>query len=446
MKTNIAINRLATILLTIALLLTISGSHEELASEEDKPDETTSIADSFIKDITENPLALPDTSSPQAALKSFLDDVNSAYSVLMAAHRKNMKEPGLFTSESVQQMEKQAEKLLEKGVYCLNLSDVPDSSRQDAGYESTIKLKEILDRIKLPLSEDTLDAQSKETDEKQNKTPEKDKPDAQAIKIEEEQEKIPELEYWRLPETDIVISKVIKGPRKGEFLFTPQTVARIDRFYEKVKYLPYKTDALISIDFLDFYEGTPGRLLPPKWSRWIPVWSTAMYLNQTIWQWFALFVLPLATLSAIWTFYRLLKRKSAKRSSIKKSWESIIVVLVAAVAVVSVFYILDAYVNITGSMLTVCSITLYTIFWFLLSWAAFLIGTVVSKTIIASPKIDPNGIHASLIRASGSFIGIAIAAVLFLYGAFQPRPLLGAASYRVGRGRSRHLPGIEINP
>jgi MscS family membrane protein len=294
MKTNIAINRLATILLTIALLLTISGSQEELASEEDKPDETTSIVERSIEDITKNPLALPDTSSPQAALKSFLDNVNNAYSVLMAAHRKNMKEPGLFASKAVLQMEKQAEKLLDKSVYCLNLSDVPESSRQDAGYESTIKLKEILDRIKLPLSEDTLDAQSKETDEKQNKTPEKDNPDAQAIKIEEEQEKIPELEHWRLPETDIVISKVIKGPRKGEFLFTPQTVARIDRFYEKVQYLPYKTDALISIDFLDFYEGTPGGLLPPKWNRWIPVWSTAIYFNQTLWQWFALFVLPLA--------------------------------------------------------------------------------------------------------------------------------------------------------
>jgi len=330
----------------------------------------------------------------------------------MAAHRRNVKEAGLFTSKSVQQMEKLAEKLLDKSVYCFDLSEVPDTNKQDAGYESAIKLKEILDRIKLPLYEDNPDEQAIANEEKEKKAPEKDNPDGQAV----ETKKVPELKNWRLPNTNIVISEVLKGPRKGEFLFTPQTVSRIDRFYDKIKYLPYKTGALISIDFLDFYESTPGSLLPPKWDRWIPAWSTAMYFNQTVWQWFALFVLPLIAWLAVWSIRRLLKRKSVNQSSIIQTWASVTVTLVAAVAAILVYYILDTHINITGSILTVCNITLFTIFWCLLAWMAFLCGIAVSKTIIASPKIDPDGIHASLIIAAGGFIGTAVAAVLLLYG------------------------------
>jgi MscS family membrane protein len=88
-----------------------------------------------------------------------------------------------------------------------------------------------------------------------------------------------------VPNTDIVITRVEEGSRQGEYLFTPDTVARLDEFYEKVKDLPYKLDTFISYDFLDFYISSPGRLLPPKWSRWIPAWSTALYLDQTLWQW-----------------------------------------------------------------------------------------------------------------------------------------------------------------
>jgi len=79
MKTGNTINRLTTVLLTVVLLLAISGSQEQPASEENKPDETKNITLSYIKEITENPLAIPDTTSPQATLKSFLHNINSAY-------------------------------------------------------------------------------------------------------------------------------------------------------------------------------------------------------------------------------------------------------------------------------------------------------------------------------------------------------------------------------
>lgn len=74
-----------------------------------------------------------------------------------------------------------------------------------------IELKEVLDRIDLP--------------------PIKSIPDAHAMaKL--------ELKRWTLPNSEIQIQRVEKGPQAGEYLFTPETLNRLPEFYTKVKDLP----------------------------------------------------------------------------------------------------------------------------------------------------------------------------------------------------------------
>jgi MscS family membrane protein len=194
----------------------------------------------------------PNTASPRATLKSFIENMNRAYGVLMKVHRTNLKTPGFFPSESVRQMAKQAQEFFESGVECLNLSQVPKNLKENTGYEGAIMLKEVFDRIDLP--------------------PFAEIPDDKAIDTEGDQDKKADLIRWRISNTDIIIDRVEEGPREGEFLFTPGTVARIEEFYGKVNNFPYKSNALISHDFFDFYTTTPGQLLPPKWSRWLPGW------------------------------------------------------------------------------------------------------------------------------------------------------------------------------
>ena len=309
--------------------------------------ETAEESDSPKDDIVKNPLKPPGTTSPRATLQSFLHNMNRAFAMLMSAHRRNMLDRGLLTSESIAQMEKQAEILLQRGAFCLNLSKVPDELRQDVGYEGAIKLKEIFDRIELPSFEDI--------------------PDLRAVEIEEEREKVAELKRWRIPRTAIVIAEVEEGPRRGEFLFDEVTVARLDEFYDKIKKLPYKSDGEISYDFLDFYTKTPGLLLPPKWYRWLPAWSTAIYFKQPLWQWIALVVLPLSALLIVWIPIRWWHRNAASRTSGVKFVGWIIIVLAAASTVMLVRYVLDEHVNITGSMLGFVENTLQKIFILLLA-------------------------------------------------------------------------------
>jgi len=254
---------------------------------------------SIQESIARNPLKPPDTSSPRATLKSFLDNTNSAYRLVMAAHKENMGSPGLFTSESIHQMERHADQLIQRAVYCLNLSEVPDALKRSWGIEGALFLKEIFDRIDLP--------------------PFAEIPDTQAIETEIERKKITDPLRRRLPDTQIVIAMVEDGTRKGEFLFAPEIIPRLDQFIEKVKHLPYKAGPAVSPDFLKFYDSHPGGLVPPKWSQWIPTGLNAMYLFNTIWQWGFVIGLLLVTFISIWAFYRWWNRRADKSSAVKRT-------------------------------------------------------------------------------------------------------------------------------
>ncbi len=347
MKLSQSIFRFTTILFIAAFVVTIAIAQEaasvESTSTRPEDDDSSGSANALLKP--------PNTVSPRETLRSFIENMNLAYSMLMKAHRKNLKTPGYFPSESVRQMVKQAEEFFESGVECLNLSQVPTNLKKNTGYEGAIMLKEVFDRIDLPPFEKI--------------------PDAEAIEAEEEMEKIAELIRWRIPNTDIIIDRVEEGPREGEFLFTPETVVRLEEFYGKVKDYPYKQNALISSEFFDFYVTNPGRLLPPKWSQWLPAWSNATYLDQTLWQWCALAVLPLVVLLVVRLLVRWWYRRTAELSSGKKTTGWLLVILFTVLMVSLIKYILDEHINITGSVLIFLENTLQRIF------ILFLVGLIL---------------------------------------------------------------------
>ena len=74
-------------------------------------------------------------------------------------------------------------------------------------------LKEVLDRVELPLPEAVPGAEEEEPSDR-----------------------------WRLPRTDIVITRMEQGPHKDEYLFSAETVVKAGEFYERVRSAPYRSD------------------------------------------------------------------------------------------------------------------------------------------------------------------------------------------------------------
>jgi MscS family membrane protein len=76
-------------------------------------------------------------------------------------------------------------------------------------------------------------------------------------------------------------------------------------------------------------------------------------------------------------------------------------------------------INLTGPVLGMLITYLSPLFWFLLSMAVFYGGNALAETVIESPKIDPEGLKASYLRALFGVIGFLAASVIFLYGLSQ---------------------------
>ena len=398
MKSNKILYFLTSILLAASLVVVSATAQEsnELNFEVKNPKGDYSLASA----MAQHPLKPPDTSSPRATLASFIDNVNRSYKVIMAAHNKNLKSPGFFTPHEVEEMADNATRLLERAIWCLNLSEVPAARKENVGYEATLKLKAILDRIDLPPFDQI--------------------PDAQTIAKELEEKKYPRFLRWQIPNTNIEIARVEAGPRAGDFLFTPQTVDRLDEFYRNVKHLPYKSDLFVTTGFLDFYESTPGRLLPPKWSRLLPAWSKKLYHDQTIWQWVALVVFSILTLVFTWMlFLGLRPPRGVTLSPASRYWRRVIFSLIVGGLISILFYVLDAQVNLTGTVLSVVRYVSTTVWYFLVSTAVFFAGAAIAESIVSSPKIDPEGIQASYLRALFGLFGFISAAAIFITGLYR---------------------------
>lgn len=303
----------------------------EQSTESLEEEQAEKSAKSLEEEIAENPLIPPNTSSPRATLRGFTESMNLAYSVLMEAHKENHKAPGLRVSDTVEKQAQFAEELIKRSIDYLDLSMAPEEFREKLGQEHALMLKEILDRIEVPSLNEI--------------------PDVKAIEKEEEEEKISELDRWRIPNTDIIIAKVKEGPRIDEYLFSPQTVNSLETFYSKIKHLPYKENQEVTRSFYEFFISTPGSLLPPKWDKWLPVWSTQLVFGQTLWQWFALIAIPLISLVAIWLLVRAWIARSHELSNSIKFTGWVIVVLINVAVVMAVNYVLDAHVNISGAHL-----------------------------------------------------------------------------------------------
>ena len=86
---------------------------------------------SIFKEMEKNPLQPVETSSPRATLQSFIENIHRAYKILMLAQSENQQSAGIFTPDSIAVKAQEAEGLLDRGVRCLNLSEIPEAIREN---------------------------------------------------------------------------------------------------------------------------------------------------------------------------------------------------------------------------------------------------------------------------------------------------------------------------
>lgn len=189
-----------------------------------------------------HPLAPPDTSSPRATLKTFLDNMNDA----VRAYKAGDKDEAIA--------------LAQRAARCLDLEKEPPALRHVLGFYTTLYLRETLDRIEIP--------------------PYDEIPDAKAVRAEK-------ISSWTIPYTEITIALVKDGSSGERFLFTSDTVKNAEKYYNVVKNMPY-TPQSGGGALLDQLSTSGSLILPKRLIDRLPDWTRAQIYDEAVWQWIGL--------------------------------------------------------------------------------------------------------------------------------------------------------------
>ena len=340
------------------------------------------LAASFPAHGDDNPLEPVDTSSPRATFNSFLEEMNEA--IALYREDRDLRAARMRAADAVR---------------CLDLSEVPPAIADTVGFETALRLKEVLDRIEVP--------------------PYRLIPNASQMEAVETEV----MRFWTIPDTPITIHHVLEGPRAGDYLFTPETVARSAEFYERVRHLPYRPRTGEGAEYEQYQVGA-GRFLG-RWVAELPDWATRTVGGQALWQWGAL-ALSLAFATAMTALVYVVGRRLA--GSREQLAAYVLPGTLMPMALLIDRFVLE--IHITGNVYTAVA---------LLNRGIFFLGGVrlvavllnqVAGLVISASHLRPRGVDSQLVRLAFRVLTIAVIAALLIAAAQH----LGLPAYSVLTG------------
>ncbi|MFV2060411.1 MAG: mechanosensitive ion channel family protein [Gammaproteobacteria bacterium] len=346
------------------------------------------------------------TTSPRNTLKSFIDSINIAYTESVAIQKSYMRSSNLFLTVQEEKNLKAQQSRINYAKRTLNLSELPNALAQKIAMDKVLELYEILSRIELP--------------------------DFKTIPglIEMEAR---EFKNWTIPNTDITISRVEKGARAGEYLFSPETVEQLSEFYQVIKNAPYKNDAIPGI-YDAYHYGTAGlrNIIPYKWIINLPDWLTFIILDQPIWRWIGIILLLLIVIMTVFLIHRWAIRWSSKNSDnqIRKIWANLAWPASLLFLIPFIVHVLEVNLRISEILFGPITITLWTLFTISLTWIVWSSGNLIAEKIVHSKNLLKGGIDSQLIRLGLRLISFILAIAVVVVGSQK----LGLPAYSIITG------------
>ena len=327
------------------------------------------------------PLKPPDRSSPRAALKTFLD-AGDALGTFMV--KDYLPTP---THAEFQQLIAHGD----AAVASLNLSEVAPAIRTKTGRQAATALYETLSRIQLPPASEIPEA-----------VPLNPAAGTNAAR-------------WIIPNTEIVLERVASGHRSGEFLFSPETVARAEDYYQRVRGLAYTRP--VPLEHLKETLVTGGGwMIPHRWTEALPPWLRIPLAGQAAWKWIALALMAGVFLAFLRVAYRLSRRGSSERPFRRALAQSLLPASLLVAAPAFAYFAL-VQLNVLGGLSTAIAMGATVVMFLAGAWICWRLAPVVAEAAIASPNIPTESVDAHLIRICTRLLGIIAGAGLLAMGA-----------------------------
>ena len=333
-----------------------------------------------------HPLAPPDTSSPRATLQSFLTLMRKSKAIVKQDRYYKQK----VSRERDEFLEEQAERLFD-------FRDIPVERIEDIANYSRPLLADILDRIELP--------------------PEETIPDAAAVKADN-------LTRWTIPHTEITLLKIEDGPQKDQWLFSAETVKHLKTYYELVKNLPLRSDAIYGGDLkpgvgaFEAYMIVGEESFPSEWIEDLPEWAKTIYLENAIWKWlvFATVLILSTGIFYLITIIILRLRRHHKKDTGFFQMLRLIPPISGAVLAHLAEYFIDEQINAVGIADVISETGLWCIALVFWAWAVIVLGSIISGLLIRSWQKNYQGVYQYLASILMRIISFLFAGWIVLYG------------------------------
>ncbi len=354
-----------------------------------------------------NPLQPIDTSSPRTTLQGFLEFMNEGFGIRETLLKSYLASSKLYLSPEDMAAMRGGLDRLASAERALDFSGLPPAMARESSRRLAMQLKEVLDRIEIPPLESV--------------------PDAHAMAN-------AEFKRWTVPNSEIRIARVETGPRSGEYLFSPDTVSRLPEFYLKIKDLPYQPGG--SPGLYGFSTYSPAgvamalhRVVPPRWLMEPPAWTRIAFLDQPVWRWFGIVVVLGTAFFMVMLCFRA-SRYWANRTESAAKWADLLRPASVALATPVAALILAEVLRVSGIVYEVATLTLWTVFYLALTWAAWVAGGALAESMIAHERLRASSIDSQLIRLMLRLLTIIVAVAILVAGADR----VGLPAYSVLAG------------
>ena len=313
----------------------------------------------------------------------FLDKTNEVYELTRSGRYVDRTEPEFMTP--VTQI-----------FHCLDLSEEPEYSREYYASEVAACLKEVLDRVTLPPSEEI--------------------PGPEDVSSLDGGEP---LARWQIPNTKITIGRVEEGPRRGEYLFATDTVHSAVTLYGEVKQRPYRTDGRpVSSGLHEWYLSDPGNATVSGWLDRLPDWIRRRSVGMAYWQWFGLLAATTISLSIMIAAYWIggIRTEIAREKSLLRYWLTMGYAVVAMLVPLAYHYVVWDVLTMRGMALYVVEFCANLAFLLALIVVILAVSNRLADSVVLLRKSASNKLNATLVQIAFRSVGMVAAVIVFLEG------------------------------
>lgn len=314
-----------------------------------------------------------DRSTPERCLTFFVNAITDVEGVMERLRMQHEQEKSWSYPQPLETERKRVDYLTSEILDSMDLSSVPQWSRQSIGTGTAFMISEVLRLSNV-------------------------KADTPLRKLNDD--------LWVIPGTYLQIGRIKSGLRMGDVVFTAETVANVPALYQKI----IATKPIDEFNPYKFYTESPGGVLPPTWTAAIfslPGFWLASYGSNTVWQWTLLGVSLLVMLVGPFLLRRLF-RNGAPR-------------VLGAAVLAMLFSRLGSEVSIglgslTGAGATIAAIIFTIVFYLALSLTAFMVSEILASNYLKIARLGANHLDSSIIRLLCRLGGVFASLAIIIYG------------------------------